>query len=263
MGPPGPPGPKVSTCLSCLLSTPVFWLFVTVLWVQMIVVLLFYYSFIIILFSTRVTWDQAFKERKEKRWVKLVLLWKEHEIILQCSIVSQYSRKRLDSGVFFLSFQSLGPIGDPNTKESCWFFICWYTKKRQQPFLDEEGKGEKCQFGAIFSWLLGNKLLRHPFKSLSQFLWTLVLNRSTDFILCDFHSILWVNRCVIYSLTILNGCPVVCLRIYTGIMGLLKVLNLGLDSAVKVGSHYPTFLIVSCLLSYITPKFFWNIFMLI
>lgn len=88
---------------------------------------------------------------------------------------------------------------------------------------------------------------------------------STDFIRIGFHCILWVNWCVIYSLTVLNRCPAVCVRIYTGKMGLLKILNLRLDSAdVKIGSQHSTILVVpSLLFFYFSPKLFWNVFLLV
>lgn len=85
---------------------------------------------------------------------------------------------------------------------------------------------------------------------------------STDFIRIGFHCILWVNWCVIYSLTVLNRCPAVCVRIYTGKMGLLKVLNLRLDSAdVKIGSQHSTILVVPSLLFFhISPQSFSGMF---
>lgn len=48
-------------------------------------------------------------------------------------------------------------------------------------------------------------------------------------------------------------------------MGLLKVLNLGLDSAnVKIGSQCSTILVVpSLLFFYFSPKLFWNVFLLV
>lgn len=79
--------------------------------------------------------------------MKLVLLWKEHEIILQIIIILLW--KWLDSSISFFSFffSSLGLTGSSDTKESCCFLICWHPKK---PFLGEEEEGEISSQCSIF-----------------------------------------------------------------------------------------------------------------
>lgn len=90
--------------------------------------------------------------------MKLVLLWNEHEIILQSSITAWSSRKWLDSRMFFFSFfsSSLGMTGSSNTKESYCFLICWYTKKDGSLFwVKKKGKSQvSAMFLCIFFYFL-------------------------------------------------------------------------------------------------------------
>lgn len=122
-------------------------------------------------------------------------------------IIAWSFRKWIGSRIFFFFFFSLGPINSPTTRESCWFLTCWYTTKGWELFSGWREEGEKCHFSSIFSWLWRSDVLWH-LKSLSFHFFgpsPLVLNYSTDFILFGFQNILWVNWCVIYSLSILNG----------------------------------------------------------
>lgn len=164
--------------------------------------------------------------------MNLVLVQKECKVILKCSIITLSSTRWLDSSIFFfcVSFSSFGLNDSPNTEESCWLLIMFYKERRMGAF-PEWSEGRKCHFSAVLSWQSRHKVLFWHLLNLSFSLYgplTLVLNFSLEFMLCAFHNILWINWCIIYSLSTLMDILQSVGGVYSGIMGFSGVSVWGL-----------------------------------